>query len=134
MYIRESCFLVILYSNQKALEDGKWSVGVVISKFGIIFKLATAILTCAFVPVMFNLEASVPIPVTVAPPLFVQFQTASVIGCDAVNVPVPEPTPVGVNVTPTVFADAPMAVKSVLPTDTIVEVNPTTKAPAVKTL
>ena len=113
---------------------GKWSVGVVISKFGIIFILAIAVFTSAFVPVMFNLEASVPIPVTVAPPLFVQFQTASFIGCDADAVPVPEPTPVGVNVTPTVFADAPMAVKSVLPTVTIVCGVPVSNEPAVKTL
>jgi hypothetical protein len=65
----------------------------------------------------------------------VQLKTASFIGCDADAVPVPEPTPVGKNDTPTVFELAPMAVKSVVPTDLIVcVVYWSVKEPAVKSL
>ena len=42
----------------------------------------------------------------------------------------PLPTPVAVNVTPTVFADAPMAMKFVVPTTSILYVTPTLKLPA----
>jgi len=48
-----------------------------------------------------------------------------------VAVPVPEPTPVATNRTPTVLAEAPIAVKSVVPTTAITYVVPTTKLPAV---
>ena len=45
--------------------------------------------------------------------------------------PVPVPVPVAVNTVPTVFADAPIAVKSVVPTYTIVYTVPITNAPSV---
>jgi hypothetical protein len=47
-----------------------------------------------------------------------------------VAVPVPVPTPVAVNLIPTVLALAPIAVKSVVPTDIIVYWNPVIKNPA----
>ena len=45
--------------------------------------------------------------------------------------PVPEPTSVAVNVVPTSLSDAPINVKSVVPTEAMVYVEPTTKAPAI---
>jgi hypothetical protein len=49
----------------------------------------------------------------------------------SVAVPVPDPAPVAVNFKPTVFAEAPIAVKSVVPIVAIVYVDPTIKFPAV---
>ena len=46
-------------------------------------------------------------------------------------VPFPVPTPVAVKFNPTVFADAPINVKSVVPTTNIEYSTPTTKLPAV---
>ena len=48
----------------------------------------------------------------------------------ALALPVPEPTPVAVKVTPTVLEDAPIAAKLVLPASVIVYTSPTTKLPA----
>ena len=45
--------------------------------------------------------------------------------------PLLDPIPVAVKVTPTVFEEAPIEVKFVLPTDTIVYCLPITKLPAV---
>ena len=53
-------------------------------------------------------------------PVVVDVQLQLVNAADnASAVPVPLPTPVAVKTTPTVLADAPIAVKSVVPTETI---------------
>jgi hypothetical protein len=47
------------------------------------------------------------------------WRVTSTTGYEVAAVPVPVPTPVAVKITPTVFAEAPINVKSVVPTETI---------------
>ena len=58
-------------------------------------------------------------------------QFACFVADTLVAVPSPVPWPVAVNTMPTVFADAPINVKSVVPTETIVYSVSVTNAPAV---
>jgi len=55
---------------------------------------------------------------------------AAVLASISIATPVPDPTPVAVNNTPTVLATAPILVNDVVPTVLIVYCLPTTKEPA----